>query len=253
MRSSQEKSGKKKKLSNPNMSKLPIPQNFGQGNVFITNPNREYFEPSHTPDLVPTAIIFNDLFKCIPSVIHVRKTFTEELVNFLRKNGKIISEVTTIPNKKSGTTIYDPYDLDFLEDDNSDYKGGFLYKDSIIRFDCETSRKRSKKQEKKPKLYTIDIYFKPDTQPPLADFEPFLFEEQLENTIYAIFRDDHGGVRFEPFETEVPKDFNVDEYYPDNFKHFHERMVESLKLNEAGLYLPNNGTDVQSIDICYLL
>jgi hypothetical protein len=237
MKSSQEKSGKKKKLLNPSMSKLPIPQNFGQGDVFITTPGREYYEPSHTPDLVPTAIIFNDLFKCIPSVIHVRKTFTEELINFLRKNGKVISEVTTIPNKKSGTTIYDPYDIDFFEEDNSDYKGGFLYKESIIRFDCESSRKRSKKQDKKPKLYTIDIYFKPGTVPPLSDFETFLFEEQLENTIYAIFRDDHGGVRFEPFETEVPEGFSVDDYYPENFKHFHDRMIESLKLNEAGLYL----------------
>jgi hypothetical protein len=127
--------------------------------------------------------------------------------------------------------------LDFFDDDNTEYKGSFLYKDCLIRFDCESSRKRTKKQDKKPKLFTIDVYFKPGSPLPISDFEPFLYEEKLENIIHAIFRDDHGGVRFEPFETELPEKFSVDDYYPEGFDQFNERMVESLKMNEAGLYL----------------
>lgn len=237
MKSSQEKSKEKKTSPSKTTSKFAIPANFAQGKLYNTVPGTVYYEPSHTPDLVPSAIIFNSIFNCIPSVVHVRKTFTEELISYLRKEGQLISEVTTILNKKAGTTIYDPYDIDFLEEDNSDYKGSFLYKDCLIRFDCETSRKRAKKQDKKPKLFTIDIYFKPGNKLPLEEFEPFLYEEQLENIIHAIFRDDHGGVRFEPFETELPEKFDINEIYPDDFKPFHERMLESLKQNEAGLYL----------------
>jgi len=237
MKSSQQKL-KEKKTSSPNTpGKLALPANFAQGKLYNTVPGTVYYEPSHTPDLVPAAIIFNNIFNCIPSVVHVRKTFTDELINYLRENGQLISEVTSILNKKVGTTIYDPYDIDFLDEENSDYKGSFLYKDCLIRFDCETSRKRSKKQDKKPKLFTIDIYFKPGNTLPLDEFEPFLFEEKLENIIHAIFRDDHGGVRFEPFETELPEKFSINEIYPDDFKPFHERMLTSLKQNEAGLYL----------------
>lgn len=237
MKSSQEKSGKKKNLSKPNMSKLSIPSRFGEGKLMLTTPGKVYYEPSHTPDLVPAAIIFNDLFNCVPSVIHIRKTFTEELITFLRENGKLISEVATIPSKKAGAVIYDAYEIDFLDDEEADYKGSFLYKDCLVRFDGETSRKRTKKQDKKPKLFTLDVYFKPGAPIPIADFEPFLYEEKLENIIHAIFRDEHGGVRFEPFETELPKAFSVDGYYPEGFNQFNERMIESLKMNEAGLYL----------------
>ena len=237
MKPSQEKSAKKKTSLNPSMNKLPLPAGFGEGNLMLTTPGKVYYEPSHTPDLVPTAIIFNDLFNCVPSVVHIGKTLTEELIDFHRKNGKLVSEVATIPNKKAGTVIYDPYDIDFLEDENADYKGSFLYKDCMIRFDGGSSRKRTKKQDKKPKLFTIDVYFKPGAPVPIADFEPFLHEEKLENIIHAIFRDEHGGVRFEPFETELPKAFSVDDYYPQGFDQFNERMIASLKLNEAGLYL----------------
>ena len=239
MKSSQEKSGKKKKPLSKNPSKLPTPANFGKGDLFITAANRGYYEPSHTADLVPIAIIFNDLFNCIPGVVHIRKTFTEDLDKFLRENGKLISESITIPTKKKASVVYDPYDFDFLDDEeSSDYKGCFLYKDCIIRLESEASRKRkSKQKEDRKKLFAIDIYFKPGSVPPLSDFEPWLYEEELENTIFAIFRDDHGGVRFEPFETDLPENFSVNECYAPDFNPFHDRMVESLKKNEAGLYL----------------
>ncbi len=223
------------------MNKYHLPEGIGQGNPVQVDPQIQYYDASHSAEHFPIGVLFTHMFKSLPCVINVQKTYSEDLIIFLREKGKLIQDVVTIPNKQPHSVFYDPFDLEAIEDFDTgvtnEYKGGFVYKDSIIRFDSCTSKKRSKKLKSKKRLFTISIFYQPGTIPPLSDFDKFLYEEKLENIIHAVFRDEHGGIRFEPFETEVPKKFSIEKYYPEGFKDVHKHMVESLKQNEAGLYL----------------
>jgi SpoVK/Ycf46/Vps4 family AAA+-type ATPase len=224
------------------MNHFQIPKNLGQGTPFKINSDDEYFDTTHSQEAIPIGRIFCKKFSTLPCVIHVQHTFTEELINFLRKKGELITDNVTIARPETRhLQAYDSFEINLYDSDSvrdGDYRGAFIYKDSIIRFEQKSSKKKDNEtQEKKLKLFTISIFYHPGTKSPLEEFSQFLYEEKLESVIHAVFRDEHGGIRFEPFETNVPESFNVEKYYPEGFKDVHEAFLKSLNNKEAGLYL----------------
>lgn len=215
---------------------LILPNNFSKGLLYNTDPNIAYYDPSASNNTVPCSIIFNSIFNCIPSIVRVMKPFTEELINHVRENGKLISEDVIIQHNTNQEKVYDIYNMGFF-DTEDEYTGFFLYKNCIIQFDYDRPRKCSSSTERKDKLYTIKIYFKPGNDIPLEEFEKYLYNEDLQNVIHAIFRDDNGSIRFEPFETSLPEKFDIEKLYSSSFKNFHSRIISSLNKNKAGLYL----------------
>jgi energy-coupling factor transporter ATP-binding protein EcfA2 len=171
----------------------------------------------------------------MPSTIHVNKTYTEDLVFFLREKGEIFQDLVSISAGSPRSMTLSMYQDDF-ELDEPEYKGTFLYKDCVINFQRAPSRKH-KKANDTPPLFTISIYYKPGTKPPVKDFDKFLYEEKLNSVIHTIFRDEHGGIVFEPFETVVPEGYSVEKYYTKDFQPIHKHIVENLQKNESGLYL----------------
>ena len=217
------------------MSKIQLPKNIGQGKPAKIDPKVQYFDTSHHGSFFPFGIYFTTTYGVMPSTIHVNKTYTEDLVFFLREKGEIFQDLVSIPATSPKSMTLNMYQDDF-DIDEPEYKGTFLYKDCIVQFTKAPSRKHKKTNETPP-LFSLSIYFKPGTTPPLKDFDKFLYEEKFNSVIHTIFRDEHGGIVFEPFETIVPEKFSINKYYKEDFEPVHNHIVENLKKNESGLYL----------------
>jgi energy-coupling factor transporter ATP-binding protein EcfA2 len=217
------------------MSKIPLPKNIGQGKPAKVNKDVQYFDPSHHGSFFPVGVYFTTTYGEMPCTIHVNKTYTEDLVFFLREKGEIFQDLVSISAGSPRSMTLSMYQDDF-ELDEPEYKGTFLYKECIVNFQRTPSRKY-KKANNAPPLFTISIYYKPGTNPPVKDFDKFLYEEKLNSVIHTIFRDEHGGIVFEPFETVVPEGYSVEKYYTPEFQPIHKHIVENLQKNESGLYL----------------
>jgi energy-coupling factor transporter ATP-binding protein EcfA2 len=217
------------------MSKIQLPKNIGQGTPAKIRQDVQYFDTSHHGSFFPFGIYFTSTYGVMPSTVHINKTYTEDLVFFLREKGEIFQDLVSISAGSPRSMTLSMYQDDF-ELDEPEYKGTFLYKDCVINFTRTTSRKH-KKATDTPPLFNISIYYKPGTKPPVKDFDKFLYEEKLNSVIHTIFRDEHGGIVFEPFETVVPEGYSVEKYYTKDFQPMHKHIVETLKKNESGLYL----------------
>ena len=217
------------------MSKIQLPKNIGQGKPAKIKENVQYFDTSHHGSFFPFGVYFTTTYGVMPSTIHINKTYTEDLVLFLREKGELFQDLVSIPATNPKSMTLNMYQDDF-EMDEPEYKGTFLYKDCVVQFQRAPSRKH-KKTNDTPPLFTISIYYKPGTTPPVKDFDKFYYEEKLNSVIHTIFRDEHGGIVFEPFETVVPKGYSVEKYYTKEFQPVHSHIVENLQKNESGLYL----------------
>lgn len=217
------------------MSKIQLPKNIGQGKPAKIKENVKYFDTSHHGSFFPFGVYFTTTYGVMPSTIHINRTYTEDLIFFLREKGEIFQDLVSIPATSPRSMTLSLYQDDF-ETEEPEYKGTFLYKNCVINFQRTPSRKHKKTAETPP-LFTISIYYKPGTTPPVKDFDKFLFEEKLNSVIHTIFRDEHGGIVFEPFETVVPEGYSVEKYYTKDFQPIHKHIVENLQKNESGLYL----------------
>ena len=217
------------------MSKITLPKDIGQGKPARIKEDVQYFDTSHHGSFFPFGIYFTTTYGVMPSTIHINKTYTEDLVFFLREKGEILQDLVSIAATSPRSMTLSMYQDDF-EMDEPEYKGTFLYKDCVVQFQRAPSRKHKKTNETPP-LFTISIYYRPGTKPPVKDFDKFLYEEKLNSVIHTIFRDEHGGIVFEPFETVVPESFSVEKYYTKDFQPMHKHIVENLQKNESGLYL----------------
>jgi len=209
------------------MSKIQLPRNIGQGKPAKIKENVQYFDTSHHGSFFPFGVYFTTTHGVMPS--------TEDLIFFLREKGEIFQDLVSIPATSPRSMTLSMYQDDF-ETEEPEYKGTFLYKDCVVNFQRTPSRKHKKTAETPP-LFTISIYYKPGTTPPVEDFDKFLLEEKLNSVIHTIFRDEHGGIVFEPFETVVPEGYSVEKYYTKDFQPIHKHIVENLQKNESGLYL----------------
>lgn len=217
------------------MSKIQLPKNIGQGKPAKIKENVKYFDSSHHGSFFPFGVYFTTTYGLMPSTIHINKTYTEDLIFFLRDKGEIFQDLVSIPATSPRSMTLSMYQDDF-ESEEPEYKGTFLYKDCVVNFQRSPSRKHKKAAETPP-LFTISVYYKPGTSPPVKDFDKFLYEEKLNSVIHTIFRDEHGGIVFEPFETLVPEGYSVEKYYTEDFQPTHKHIVNNLQKNESGLYL----------------
>ncbi len=220
-------------------NKIQLPKNLGHGTPVKINPETKYFRGSHSEVSFSIGIYFTTTYEVIPSVIYIYRTYTEDIIDFLRNEGQLLSEFVEIPSiTPEPERIYSEVDYYMLDERSGEgsYKGNFLYKDCVIRLEQTISRKH-KQVETAPKLFNMELYYRPGTQPPVEDFDQFLHDEVYNSMIHAIIRDQHGTISFEPFEMEVMEDFCIEKYYKENFKSVHEHIVSSLQKNESGLYL----------------
>ena len=192
----------------------------------------KYYEASQSQNHFPVGVYFMNKFGTAPCTFDTDREVIKGIVPFLEKNGELVYEHTHMPSINSAASaVYDTGNY-WDESEISENKV-FAYKDTIIYLRTVSSR-RVKKEESH---YSICISYKPGSPSYVEDFEQFFVKEEIKNVIFTIMKDEHGSVRFDPFEVAMPENYNIDKCYEPDFKPIHEKIVENLNKNESGLYL----------------
>lgn len=192
----------------------------------------EYFSSSNSQHFFPYGVYFAEHYNTAPCHIEYNTRVSKEIISFLEKNGELVMENTVVPTEMPSPSGY--YDLsNDWDESEADQIKVFFYKDCLVHLQRTHSRKL-----KTDKInFKMSIYYAAGSNPPFDKLESFLEEEKLKNVIFTIMRDEHGSVRFEPFEVCVPESYSVEKCYNDDFQKYHKNIVESLNKNESGLYL----------------
>ena len=107
------------------MSKIQLPKNIGQGKPAKIKENVKYFDTSHHGSFFPFGVYFTTTYGVMPSTIHINRTYTEDLIFFLREKGEIFQDLVSIPATSPRSMTLSLYQDDF-ETEEPEYKGTFL-------------------------------------------------------------------------------------------------------------------------------
>jgi energy-coupling factor transporter ATP-binding protein EcfA2 len=190
-----------------------------------------YFDVSQSVSHFPVGLYFNKVHGVSPCVLDLGHRMTGELITFLQKNGELIYEYNSVPSSAPASAVYE-FD-DYFDENERVSNMLYVYKDIVVF----VTRAHGRKIKQEEVNYEITIYYKPGEKSRVEEFEKFFIEEKHKNTIYTILRDEHGSVRFEPFEVPMPENYCIEQSYEPRFKDIHNKIVENLNKNESGLYL----------------
>lgn len=209
--------------------KLPISLGV---KTHIIDKKVQLYAPSNSHHFFPHSLYFQQKYNTVASNIHFETPVSLDIVSFLEKNGELIFEGTCVPREgPTPTSVYSTMDV-YDESEMSQNKT-FFYKDILVCLE----RTHSRKIKLDKSNFKMTIYYSSINPLPIEDLEPFFVKEDIKNVIFTIMRDEHGSIKFEPFEVSVPENFNIDKCYNDNFSKIHDIIVTSLNKNESGLYL----------------
>lgn len=191
----------------------------------------KYFESSQSQNHFPVGVYFMNKYGTAASCLDTEREVSQDIIPYLDKHGELVLDYTSLPSNKPSMSVYEHgYFQDESESSSTKY---YAYKDTIINLRTVSSRKLKKEKNN----YIISISYKPGTNSYIEDFEKFFVNEDIKNVIYTIMKDEHGGIRFDPFEVAIPENYNIKECYEQEFVPVHEKIVENLNKNESGLYL----------------
>lgn len=191
----------------------------------------KYYEASQSQNHFPVGVYFENKFGTAPCTYDTEKEMSKGIVHFLEKHGELVYEHIHIPSNTPGTCIYDTGN--FWDESEIVENKIFAYKDTIIHLRTVSSR-RIKKEESH---YSISVSFKPGSPNYIEDYEQFFIKEQIKNVIFTIMKDEHGSIRFDPFEVSIPENYSIKNCYEPEFEAIHENIVNNLNQNDSGLYL----------------
>jgi hypothetical protein len=211
---------------------LPLSNKVKGHNLKFDGESVDYFEKSQSINHFPVGLYFNKKYGTAPCTLDLNNKYKKEILEYLVKNGELIYEYTSIPSKTPEmSTIVEGIYYDDMSDSATNKL--FTYKDNLVYI----QKSHSKKFKSDDLCFEITIYYAPGAECYYNDFNKFVLEEDVKNIIYTIMRDEHGSVRFDPFEVNIPDGYNIDECYEPEFKPMHKHIVDSLNKNESGLYL----------------
>lgn len=210
------------------MSKLNKPRKI---KPHVLGTDVTYYDVSQTVSHFPVGLYFNRVHGVCPCVLDLGHRLTGDIITFLEKNGELIYEYNSIPSSVPASTVYEFND--YFDENESVSNMLYSYKDIVIF----VSRAHGRKVKQDEVNYEITIYYKPGENSRVEEFKKFFIEETHKNTIYTILRDEHGSIRFEPFEVPMPENYSIEDSYDPKFKDIHNKIVDTLDKNESGLYL----------------
>jgi hypothetical protein len=192
----------------------------------------QLYAPSNSHHFFPHSLYIQKRYNTVASNIQFETPVSMDIVSFLEKKGELIYEGTCIPREgPTSTSVYSTMDV-YDESEMSQSKT-FFYKDIIICLE----RTHSRKIKLEKSNFKMTLYYSSSNPLPIKDLEKFFIKEDIKNVIFTIMRDEHGSIKFEPFEVAVPESFDIDKCYNDDFGKVHQAIVGSLNKNESGLYL----------------
>jgi len=209
--------------------KLPISSDVKTHNL---GKEIELYAPSNSHHFFPYTVYFQKKYNTVASNIQFETPVSLDIISFLEKNGELICETACIPREGPvSTSVYNTTDI-YDESEMSQSKN-FFYKNVVICLEKVHSRKIKLDKSN----FKMTIYYSSANPLPIEDLEKFFIKEDIKNVIFTIMRDEHGCVKFEPFEVKVPENFNINKCYNDDFVKVHDAITNSLNKNESGLYL----------------
>ncbi len=210
---------------------MDIPLSFN-AKPHILNKKIEYFSPSNSHHFFPHSIYFLQKYGTASSVLDFETPISNDILLFLEKNAELVTERNTIPSQNASSSGVHGTS-DFWDDSEAHQHKLFFYKDCLI----DLEKTHSKKVKKEGCNYKITIHYPCSVHPPLEDLKRFFIAEDIKNVIFTVMRDEHGSIKFEPFEVRIPESYNIEKCYNDDFPKAHNVIVNSLNKNESGLYL----------------
>lgn len=190
------------------------------------------FGASNSHHFFPHSLYFQKKYGTVASNIQFENPVSLDILPFLEKKGELLYESTSIPREgPTSTSIYGS--LDVYDESEMTQSKTFFYKDVLIFLE----RTHSRKIKLDKSNFKMTVFYSVANPLPLKDLEKFFIKEDIKNVIFTIMRDEHGSIKFEPFEVSVPENFDIKKCYNDNFESVHEIIVNSLNKNESGLYL----------------
>jgi hypothetical protein len=198
---------------------------------FIDN-KIKLFSPSTSQHFFPYSLYFQEKYNTVASNIQFETPVSLEIVPFLEKQGELIYEGACIPREGPvATSVYST--MDVYDESEMTQTKTFFYKDIIICLE----RTHSRKIKLDKSNFKMTLYYSSSKPLPLEDLEKFFIKEDIKNVIFTIMRDEHGSIKFEPFEVSVPESYDIKKSYNDDFLKVHDIIVNNLNKNESGLYL----------------
>ena len=147
----------------------------------------------------------------------------------LFKDGEIIetSETKTLKNEHISRDLY-PGD-EFID---SDKNYMFYYKNNIVRVSVneEISFASNKKEN-----CNIVFFYPLDKQ--CADVDFFQFINQSNEPKVFLLNQEYGDYTFSKFTITLPKTFDLNLNYGDDFEKINKKIIDSLNSNHSGLYM----------------
>lgn len=209
--------------------KLPISSNV---KPHVLDKSIELYSPSNSHHFFPHSLYFQKKYNTAASNIHFETLVSLDIVSFLEEHGELVFETANIPREGPSTTsVYST--MDVYDESEMTQSKTFFYKDIMVCLE----RTHSRKIKLEKSNFKMSIYYSSSKPLPLEDLEKFFIKEDIKNVIFTIMRDEHGSIKFEPFEVAVPENFDINKCYNDDFAKVHNAIVSSLNKNESGLYL----------------
>jgi hypothetical protein len=198
----------------------------------ILNKKIRFFSPSNSHHFFPHSFYILEKYGTTASVIDFETPISNEILSFLEKNGELVGEKNVIPSQAATASgMYSS--SDFWDSSDAQQSKLFFYKDCLI----ELEKTHSRKIKAESSNFKMSVFYSCAVKVPLEDLKPFFISEGIKNIIFTIMRDEHGAIRFEPFEVRVPESYSIEKCYNDDFPKIHNVVVDSLNKNESGLYL----------------
>lgn len=192
----------------------------------------KYYSASQSQNHFPIGVYFVNKYGVAPCCFDTDREVVDDIIPFLEKHGELVHEHAHISSSVAGMSSF--YDSGNYWDESETTRSKiFSYKDTIVHLRTVSSRRAANTKSN----YSICISYKPGASTHVEDFEKFFVRENIKNVIFTIMKDEHGSIRFDPFEVTIPDTYSIERSYGEDFLPVHEGIVTSLNKNEAGLYL----------------
>ena len=206
----------------------------GIGNPFILPKGLKLFNTNYNFGESTAKLLYAELYGMCPSTIESNTLYTIELLDFLRKNGKLICDETFIDDFSQSSRIKTSMDDAMFEDERRRYFAYFLLDDSIIFIDKVADRKLQ--DEETIHIFKIMIFYAPGSAFDLKKYDKYIAPIEEGSFINTIIKTD-AGIEFHPFRVDVPETFDIKTNYEPEFEKVHDDIISNLKEKKSGLYL----------------
>lgn len=189
----------------------------------------------HSEFINPMALLVSLYDGEIPSYKRYRENFIKEkVVKYLDDNGgEVVQLGEEVLISKTMEELEDEEEPFIIGGDivipNIDYEEGsiYFYKDNFIQISMENGKERDK----------CKLIFYYLTNKKCVDNEFVQFMDMDKRPNIFMVNQDYGNFNFSKFNINLPKTFDLELNYGDDFKKVSEKMIKSLHENSSGLYM----------------